>query len=81
MIDEYVTFNDSIKMLAESAGRAFGAIVAKFKHTKGIGYNAYRKLYECGIAPILDYAAEVGVTKITECVIKYKLEQSAYFWD
>ncbi len=49
LFDEYVAFNNSIKMLAESAGRALGAIVAKFKHTKDIGYNAYTKLYECGV--------------------------------
>ncbi len=44
LFDEYITFNDSIKMLAESAERALGAIVAKFKHTKDIGCNAYTNL-------------------------------------
>ncbi len=37
LFDKYVTFNDSIKMLVESAGRALGAIAAKFKHTKNKG--------------------------------------------
>ncbi len=53
-------------MSAESAGRALWAKVAKFKHTKDIGYNAYTKLYECGGTLILDYAAEV-------CLIRYIL--------
>ena len=36
-----------------------GNIVAKFTHTKDIRYNAYTKLYECGIAPMFDYTAEM----------------------
>ena len=39
-------------MLAESVGRALGATLAKFKHTKDIEYKAYTKLHECRVAPI-----------------------------
>ncbi len=43
LFDEYVTFYNSIKMLAESVGRALLAVAAKFKHTNDIDYNAHTK--------------------------------------
>ncbi len=59
LFDGFVTFDEAVKVLSDSAGRAPGAIIAKFKHVRDIGYKTYTKLYDCGVSPILDYAGEV----------------------
>ncbi len=45
LFDECVTFNDSIKMIAECWKSSGDNIVSKFKHTKDIRYNAYMQSY------------------------------------
>ncbi len=59
LFDEFVTFEEAVKVLSDSAGRALGGIIAKFKHVRDIGYKTYTKLYDCGVSPILHYAGEV----------------------
>ncbi len=58
LFDEFGTFDEAVKVLSGSAGRALGAIIGKFKHVRDIGYKMYTKLYDCGVSPILDYTAE-----------------------
>ncbi len=48
-----------LKVLSDSAGGALGAIIAKSKHVRDIGYRTYTKLYDCGVSPVLDYTGEV----------------------
>ncbi len=36
LFDEFVTFEEAVKVLTDSAGRALGAILAKFKHVRDI---------------------------------------------
>lgn len=59
VLDEHLDFNTTSSILSESAGRALGSICSKFKSNKGFGYNTYSKLFECGVAPILDYCSGV----------------------
>ena len=52
-------YDACVKTLASSGGRALGAIIARFKISKGIGYNTFKKMYFSGVQPIVDYASGV----------------------
>ncbi len=36
LFDEFVTFDEAVKVLSDSAGRDLGAIIAKFTHVRDI---------------------------------------------
>ena len=78
-MDEHLTYSDCINALSESAGRALGGIIGKFKQFKDIGYNTFEKLFNSGVVPILDYASSVWGSKrqnndkITNKAIRYYL--------
>ena len=58
----------SDKILAESASRALGGIISKFKMLKDCGYKTYTKLFDSGVLPILNYGAEIwGYGKHPKC--------------
>ena len=59
VFDEFLDYNVTASVLADSAGRALGAIYNKFKLNKGFGYDTYTTLYESGVIPIMDYCAGV----------------------
>ena len=68
--DEHLKFDICIKTLAESAGRALGSIISKFKSLKNVGYKSYTKLYKCGVIPIMTYGSSVWGFK-KACEIDY----------
>ena len=59
VMDEFLDFSTTASILAESGGRALGAIYSKFKYNKGLGFKTYSKMYDVGISPILDYCSGV----------------------
>ena len=59
ILDEFLDFNTTASILADSAGRALGNIYSKYKMNKGFGYDTYTKLYMSGVTPIMDYCSGV----------------------
>ncbi len=69
IVDKYkylaIVLNDHLEysmvaiMLANSAGRALGAIYKKISLNKDFGYNTYTKLYHSGVVSILDYCSSL----------------------
>ena len=67
ILDEHLDFSNTASFIAGSAGRALGAVCTKFSQMKGMGYNTYTKLYETGVAPILDYGSDIwGFQKFSQ---------------
>ena len=60
--------------VVESASRATGAIVAKFKDLHNVHFTIFSKLYETGVISILEYASEIwGFAKHHNCEqVQYK---------
>ena len=52
ILDENLKFDVCIKTLADSAGRALGSVINKFKR-----YNSFTKLFNTGVIPILEYGS------------------------
>ena len=48
-LHEYLDFKFTMDELSDAAGRALGAVIAKTKHLKDIGYNTYTKLFDTGV--------------------------------
>ena len=59
ILNEHLEYSIIAETLANSGKRALGSIYSKFRRIKGIGCNAYSKLYHTGVTPILDYCAGV----------------------
>jgi hypothetical protein len=57
--DEFMTFDECAKVLGNSAGRALGGVIAKFKQMKNIGYKTYSKMYDAAVVPVSDYGSGV----------------------
>ena len=65
-----ICFEDFEKV-ADSAGRALGSIICKFKFFLNFHFKSYSKLYEAGVLPVAHYAASIwgNVTgKEIECI-------------
>lgn len=56
---EHGLFVANASLLANSAGRALGALTAKYKQSGGMGYGSYTKLYDACIVPVMSYGAEI----------------------
>ena len=59
ILNEYLNYSVITKALSESAGRALGALINKFKKTKNLGYGTYTTLFDACVSPINDYC--VGI--------------------
>ncbi len=59
VLNEHLEYSIVAMILANSAGRALGAIYNKYRLNKGFGYDTYTKLYHSDVVPILDYCSSV----------------------
>ena len=57
VFQEFLDFKITSDVLAESGGRALGSIYCKYKCNKGFGFDTFTKLYDSGVAPVLDYGS------------------------
>ena len=46
-MNEFLDFNVTAKVVSQSASRAFGLLIAKFKALGGMPYDVFTKLYDC----------------------------------
>ena len=58
-LNEYVDYSESITMVVQSASRAFGSIISKFRSRGGLPFAVYTKLYDTLVWPILNYSAPI----------------------
>ena len=58
-LDEHLHFEYGTSVLAGSAGRALGGIIAKTKQLGDLGFAAYSKLFHTCVCPVMDYMAGI----------------------
>ncbi len=66
LLNEYLDFSKTAELLANSVGRALGAVINKVKANKDFGYKTYSTLVDSCVMPILLYASGVW------CLDKYR---------
>ena len=68
-LNEFLDYNFTADCLADSAGRALGAIITKMIKNRGFPFRVYTVLYEACVTSIVDYAGEVtGYTQYSRSV-------------
>ena len=56
------------KLVAQSAGRALGLLIAKFKSLGGMPFDVYSKLYDSLVWPVIAYGAALWVDRTFACI-------------
>ena len=67
VLSEFADFGICSEVLADSAGRALGAVVAKTRYLKDMGFNTYNVLFDTGVLPVLEYGSEIWGYKYYKC--------------
>ena len=85
IIDEHLKFNSCTTALSDSAGRALGGIIGKFKSLRNVGFETFTKLYSAGVSPILEYGSGIwgfvqanNIDKIHQRAMRYYLGVHKY---
>ena len=67
-LNEFLDYNVTAKAVAQSASRALGLLIAKFKSMGGMPYDVYTKLYESMVWPVVSYGASIWGIKSFSCI-------------
>ena len=62
IIDKYA------KVVSQSAGRALGLLIAKYKSLGGMPYDVFTKLYDSLVWPVISYGAAIWGNKSFSCI-------------
>ena len=79
VFNEFYEMGKTVEFLSSSAGRALGAIIAKFRQYKDVGYNTFTKLYESCVKPILEYGSEIWGYKVFKSCGQIQQRAIRYF--
>lgn len=63
-LHEHLNYTFSTEKLTTSAGKALGAITAKYLKAKGLHFKTFSKIYEATVLPIMLYASQVWGKKL-----------------
>ena len=64
---------------AQSANRALGLLIAKMKTFVGLQYDAFTKLYESMVFPLISYGAAIWATQSYNCINAVQNRAARYF--
>jgi len=67
VLNEFLDLDVTAKMVAQSASRALGLLIAKVKTIGGVPYDVYTKLYDSVVWPVIAYGAAIWGHKSLPC--------------
>ncbi len=67
-LTEFLDYNVTAKRIAQSAGRALGLLIAKYKSIGGMPYHVFEKLFDTLVWPVISYGASIWGTKSYSCI-------------
>ncbi len=79
VLTEHRDYDKSASIVAKSAGRAFGLLIAKFKAYRGLPYDCYTKRYDSLVQPIIDYGSAIWGTKDYSCINAVQHKACTFF--
>ncbi|XP_060589316.1 uncharacterized protein LOC132744577 [Ruditapes philippinarum] len=68
VLHEHVDFNVTARMVAQSASRALGLLIAKCKLVGGVPHSVFTKLYDSVVWPVIAYGASLWGHKSYSCI-------------
>ena len=63
VLNEYLDYSLTAKYVAQSATRALGLLIFKFKQTGGMPYDVFTKLFDNTVWSVISYGAAIWGTK------------------
>ena len=75
VLTEFLDYSKTAKAVAKSANRALGLIIAKSKAFGGLPYDAFYKLYESIVCPVIMYGAPIWGQNALAVYRQCKIEQ------
>ncbi len=79
MFNEHLDKNMMAKLVAKSANRALGLLIAKCKAFGGIPHDVFTKLYDSLVAPVIEYAAAIWGHKEFSCISTVQNSASRFY--
>ncbi len=79
VLDEHLNYHITAQMVAKSACRALGILIAKCKASGGMPYNVYTKLYDSLVQPIISYGAAIWGTTEYACIKSVQYKASRFY--
>ena len=79
LIDEHLTYEHCAKVLSDSAGRALGGIINKFKSLRDVGFTTFERMYDAGVMTVNNYASEIWGFKDFQCCKKVQNRAMRYY--
>lgn len=67
-LTEFLDFDVTVKIVAQSASRAHGLLIAKYNTMSGMLYDVFTKLYDSIVWPIISYGAAILGSKSFSCI-------------
>ena len=55
ILNEFLDFNLTAKIVATSANKALGLVMAKCKPIGGVSYDVFKKVFDSLVSPIIEY--------------------------
>lgn len=68
LLTEHLDYKQTAKVVAQSASRALGLLIAKLKIIGGMSYEMFTKLYDTLVNSIIEYSAPVWGFKSYQCI-------------
>lgn len=78
-LNEFLDFNLTAKIVAKSANRALGLVMAKCKTIGGVSYDVLKKLFDSLVSPIIEYGAAIWGYKSYSYINSIQLRACRFF--
>jgi hypothetical protein len=79
ILNEFLDFNLTAKIVAKSANMASGLVMVKCKTTGGVSYDVYKKLFDSLVSPTIEYGAAIWGYKSYSCINAIQLRACRFF--
>ena len=79
ILNEFLDFNLTAKIVAKSANRALGLVMTKCKTIGGVSYDVYKKLFDSLVSPIIEYGAAIWSYTSYSCINAIQLWACRFF--
>ena len=79
ILTEFLDYNVTAKVVAQSASRALGLLIAKSKCLGGLPFHVFSKLYDSMVWPVIAYGAAIWGDKSFACINAVQYRAMRFF--
>ena len=79
ILNEFLDFNITAKIVAKSDNRALGLVMAKCKTIGDVSYDVLKKLFDFLVSPIIEYGAATWVIQVIHISMLFNCGLVAFF--